>query len=63
MVLTTSSLAGDPAPPELEMLAARLACHGDHEPCTPACTACLVCGRDAGRQDLLCPSCREAGDG
>jgi hypothetical protein len=57
MVLTTASMQGA----TLEQLATRLACHGDHEPCTPGCTSCLVCGREAGRSDLLCPGCREAG--
>jgi hypothetical protein len=61
MVLTTDSMRGEPAPVDLEVLADRLACHGDHEPCTPGCTSCIVCGREAGRSDLLCPGCREAG--
>jgi hypothetical protein len=56
MVLTTRSL--QPAL-DREAAAARQACHGDTDPCTTDCTSCIVCGQDAGRLSLLCPSCSQ----
>jgi hypothetical protein len=59
MVLTSHGNAAPLLPAlDRDARAERVACHGDPDPCTLACTSCIVCGRDAGRAELLCPTCR-----
>jgi hypothetical protein len=47
---------------DLETAAARLACHGDQEPCTGGCDECLVCHAQRAPGSLLCPTCQQAAD-